>query len=209
MKLCVSLDLNAPRTSFVRQLKWLAALVVNSVRAALHSRAQYKYERATHSRFPFTNDIWRVRGCLTLMPSQPANAVCWRAPARHHWFTDVIPGVPFATPRVRWTPSGVRMFFAHSNRLCWRMISGAVSGMNETRKLAPAAAGRWFASLKTTNYNKWRTVVAHPARLFGFQRFSIFPLASPSRHLRLVGDRRQRRTRSRRANCRHGFARAR
>jgi hypothetical protein len=40
--------------------------------------------------------------------------------------------------------------------------------MNETRKLAPAAAGRWFASLKTTNYNKRRTVVAHPVRLFGF-----------------------------------------
>jgi hypothetical protein len=43
------------------------------------------------------------------------------------------------------------MFFAHSNRLCWRMISGAVSGMNETRKLAPAAAGRWFASLNKSN----------------------------------------------------------
>ena len=35
-----------------------------------------KYERANHSRFPFTNDMGRVRGCLTLMPSQPANAVC-------------------------------------------------------------------------------------------------------------------------------------
>jgi hypothetical protein len=64
---------------------------------------------------------------------------------------NVIPGVPFATPRVRWTPSEVWMSFAHSNRLCWRMISGAVSGINETRKLAPAAAGRWFASLNKSN----------------------------------------------------------
>ena len=39
--------------------------------------------------------------------------------------------------------------------------------MNETRKLAPAAAGRWFAPLKTTNDNNRRTVVAHPVRLFG------------------------------------------
>ena len=33
-------------------------------------------ERATHSRFPLTNAMWRVRGRLTLMPVQPANAVC-------------------------------------------------------------------------------------------------------------------------------------
>jgi hypothetical protein len=45
--------------------------------------------------------------------------------------------------------------------------------------------------------------------MFEFQRFRIFPLASPSRHLRLVGDRRQRRTRSRRTKYRHGSARAR
>jgi len=44
---------------------------------ALHSiRVLNNHERATHSRFPFTNDMGRVRGCLTLMPSQPANAVC-------------------------------------------------------------------------------------------------------------------------------------
>ena len=35
-----------------------------------------QYERATKSRFPFTDDAGRTRECLTLMPSQPANAVC-------------------------------------------------------------------------------------------------------------------------------------
>jgi hypothetical protein len=44
--------------------------------------------------------------------------------------------------------------FAHFNRSGWRMILSAVSGikmvkrmsatLDETRKLAPAAAGRWF-----------------------------------------------------------------
>jgi hypothetical protein len=65
--------------------------------------------------------------------------------------------------------------------------------MNGTRKLAPAAAGRWFASLKTANYNKWRTVVAHPVRLFGFQRFPI-GFTDPTLALR--------------AKYRHGSARA-
>ena len=41
---------------------------------------------------------------------------------------------------------------------------------------------------------KWRTAVARPVRHFGFQRFRIFPVASPSRHLRLVADRRKHRT---------------
>jgi hypothetical protein len=66
-----------------------------------------EYERATNSRFPFTNHAGARAECLTLMRGQSANADCHRAPARHHWFMNVIPGVPFATPRVRWTPSGV------------------------------------------------------------------------------------------------------
>jgi hypothetical protein len=78
---------------------------------ALHSiRVLNNHERATHSRFPFTNDMGRVRGCLTLMPSQPANAVCCRAPARHLGFTNVIPGVPFATPRTRRTSQVIEWF---------------------------------------------------------------------------------------------------
>jgi len=56
------------------------------------------------------------------MRGQSANADCHRAPARHLWFANVILGVPFATPRARWTVSGVQMFFAHSNRSGWRMI---------------------------------------------------------------------------------------
>jgi len=77
------------------QCEWLRQLgcaenKVGSLRSmkrwfALHSiRLLKKYERANHSRFPFTNVMGRVRGRLTLMPSQPADAVCWRAPARHH-----------------------------------------------------------------------------------------------------------------------------
>src|ERR1035437_8118518 len=42
-----------------------------------------------------------------------------------------------------------------------------------------------------------------------FSDSSFFPVASPSRHLRLVGDRRERRTHSRRAKYRNGSARAR
>jgi len=85
-----------------------------------------QYERANHSRFPFTNVMGRVRECLTLMPSQPANAVCWRAPARHHWFMDVIPGVPFATRAHASNVTGYRMFIVHSNRSGWRMIDARV-----------------------------------------------------------------------------------
>jgi hypothetical protein len=57
-------------------------------------------ERATHSRFPLTNAMWRVRGRLTLMLAA-ANATATPAPARHHWFPNVTLGVPFATPRTR------------------------------------------------------------------------------------------------------------
>jgi hypothetical protein len=96
------------------------------VRAALHSRAQYKYERATHSRFPFTNVMGRVRVCLTLMPGQSANADCRRAPGRHLWFTDVIPGGPFATRAHASNVAGNRTSFVHSNRSGWRMIDARV-----------------------------------------------------------------------------------
>ena len=60
------------------------------------------------------------------MPGQSANADCRRAPGRHLWFTDVIPGGPFAT---RAHASGVadnRMVFVHSNRSGWRMIDARV-----------------------------------------------------------------------------------
>jgi len=58
-------------------------------------------ERATHSRFPLTNAMWRVRVRLTLMLAAAANATATPAPARHLWFTNVTLGVPFATPRTR------------------------------------------------------------------------------------------------------------
>jgi hypothetical protein len=64
-----------------------------------------KYERATNSRFSFTNDAGARAECLTLMPGQPANAGYGRAPGRHLGFTDVTLGGPFATPRARWTVS--------------------------------------------------------------------------------------------------------
>ena len=54
------------------------------VRAAFHSRAQSVNTNArNHSRFPFANVMGRVRGCLTLMPGQSADADCRRAPGRH------------------------------------------------------------------------------------------------------------------------------
>ena len=134
---------------------WLALLNRNlfAFRSPTHF-ALNQNECANHSRFPFTNDIWRVRGCLTLMPSQPANAVCCRAPARHLGFTNVIPGVPFATPRVRWTPQVIERLSRIPTVKRWRMVLGAGSGMktvkrmsatlDKTRKLAPAAPGDGF-----------------------------------------------------------------
>ena len=83
-------------------------------------------ERANHSRFPFTDDIWRVRVCLTLMPGQSANADCRRAPGRHLGFTDVIPGGPFATRAHASNVADNRMVFVHSNRSDWRMIDARV-----------------------------------------------------------------------------------
>ena len=78
------------------------------------------------TRQPFTVSIYepfgRTRECLTLIPSQPANAVCWRAPARHHWFSNVILGVPFATPRVRWTPQVIESISRIPTVKCWRMF---------------------------------------------------------------------------------------
>jgi hypothetical protein len=120
---------------------------------ALRSLTHYALnndERATHSRFPFTNVMGRVRECLTLMRGQSANADCRRAPGRHLWFTDVIPGGPFATRAHASNVAGNRMVFVHSNRSGCRMMTRG-SGMNGTRKLAPAAAGRWFASLNKSN----------------------------------------------------------
>jgi len=65
VKPCVVNNANVCGNSGALQSIWLAPLDRISVRAALHSRAQQQYERANHSRFPFTNDIWRVRGRLT------------------------------------------------------------------------------------------------------------------------------------------------
>lgn len=57
-----------------------------------------------------------------------------RAPGRHLGFTDVTLGGPFATPRARITVSCHWTSFAHSNRSGWRMVLGAVSGI-ETSSL--------------------------------------------------------------------------
>ena len=67
-------------------------------------------ERATHSRFPLTNAMWRVRGRLTLMLAGAADAAPTPAPARHLWFADVTLGVPFATPRTRRASQVVEWF---------------------------------------------------------------------------------------------------
>jgi hypothetical protein len=56
------------------------------------------------------------------MRGQSANADCHRAPARHLWFTDVIPGVPFATPRARWTPQVIERLSRIPTVKYWRMF---------------------------------------------------------------------------------------
>ena len=131
----------------------LAALDKTMVRAALHSRAQQQYEPRNHSRFPFIHVAAARAECLTLMPGQPANAGYGRAPGRHLGFTDVTLGGPFATPRARLTVSCHWTSFPHSNRSGWRMILGAVSGI-ETSSLrsstgkdsSPASPSRHLCS---------------------------------------------------------------
>jgi len=85
-------------------------------------------ERATLSRFPFTNVMWRVRGRLTLMLAVAANAAPTPAPARLHWFTNVTLGVPFATSRTRRASQVVERFSCLPTVAGWRMILGAMSG---------------------------------------------------------------------------------
>ena len=79
MKLCVVDNANAflksvrPRkTKLVRDAQQINLFALRS----LTHYALNNDERANHSRFPLTNAMWRVRGRLTLMPVQPANAVC-------------------------------------------------------------------------------------------------------------------------------------
>ncbi len=80
---------------------------------ALRSLTHYALnndERATHSRSPFTNASWRVRGRLTLMLAAAANATATPAPARHLWFTNATLGVPFATSRTQRTSQVIERF---------------------------------------------------------------------------------------------------
>jgi len=85
-------------------------------------------ERATHSRFPLTNAMWRVRVRLTLMLAAAANATATPAPARYHWFPKVTLGVPFATPRTRRASQVIEWFSCLPTVAGWRMILGAGSG---------------------------------------------------------------------------------
>ena len=103
-------------------------------RFALHSiRVLNQYEPRNHSRFPFAHVTSARAECLTLMPGLlvPRRR---RAPGRHLGFTDVTLGGPFATPRARITVSCIWTSFPHSNRSGWRMVLGAVSGI-ETSSL--------------------------------------------------------------------------
>jgi hypothetical protein len=58
-------------------------------------------ERATHSRFPLTNVMWRVRGRLTLMLAAAANATATPAPARHLWLVRTSLSACLSLPRAR------------------------------------------------------------------------------------------------------------
>src|ERR1035437_4878546 len=69
---------------------------------------------------------------------------------------------------------------------------------------------RFLATPKTvTSFLVGANARYHSRSPFLISVFSFFPVASPSRHLRLGGDRPERRTPSRRAKHRHGSARAR
>jgi hypothetical protein len=58
-------------------------------------------ERATHSRFPLTNVMWRVRGRLTLMLAAAANATATPAPVRHLGLVRKSPSACLSLPRAR------------------------------------------------------------------------------------------------------------
>ena len=58
-------------------------------------------ERATHSRFPLTNAMWRVRVRLTLMLAAAANATATPAPARHLWLVRTSLTACLSLPRAR------------------------------------------------------------------------------------------------------------
>ena len=58
-------------------------------------------ERATSSRFPFTNARWRVRGRLTLMLAAAADATATPAPARQLWLVRTSPSACLSLPRAR------------------------------------------------------------------------------------------------------------
>jgi hypothetical protein len=73
-------------------------------------------ERATHSRFPFTNVIWRVRVRLTLMLAGAADAAPTPAPARHLWFTNGFSRRAFRYPAHAAGVAGYRMVFVLSSR---------------------------------------------------------------------------------------------
>ncbi len=103
---------------------------------ALHSiRVLNQHERANSSQFPFTNASWRVRGRLTLMSVQPANAVC--SGHRHAIFglrTSL--SACLSLPRARGGPAPVIEYFScHPTVAGWRMVLGAGSGGDTTSSL--------------------------------------------------------------------------
>jgi hypothetical protein len=73
-------------------------------------------ERATHSRFPLTNAMWRVRGRLTLMLAAVADATATPAPGRLHRFTNGFSRRPFRYPAHAAGVAGYRMVFVLSSR---------------------------------------------------------------------------------------------
>jgi hypothetical protein len=86
---------------------------------ALRSLTHYALnndERATHSRFPLTNVMWRVRVRLTLMLAAAANATATPAPARHLWFTNVFSRRAFRYPAHAAGVAGYRMVSVLSSR---------------------------------------------------------------------------------------------
>ena len=115
---------------------------------AQQTRTRQQFTVSIHERYV------RTRECLTLMPSQPADAVCI---GHRHAILDSRMSSPACLSLPRACVGRLQVFECHSRIptvKCWRMVLGAGSGMktvkrmsatlDKTRKLAPAAPGDCF-----------------------------------------------------------------
>ena len=112
-------------------------------------------ERATHSRFPLTNAMWRVRGRLTLMLAAAANATATPAPARHLWLVRTSPSACLSLPRAR----GERRWFSNVFRAfqpsSYVTVLGAGSGGEKMVKRMSATLIKLASSHRLSPVDGW------------------------------------------------------